>query len=53
MTRFIDVQDLARLVNRKGVATCLVEMAEYIRQDYLRWHDFDKCARVASHLRTA
>ncbi|UVL68555.1 ornithine cyclodeaminase [Pseudomonas sp. B21-031] len=49
MTRFIDVQDLARLVNRKGVATCLVEMAEYIRQDYLRWHDFDKCARVASH----
>lgn len=37
MTRYIDVQDLARLVNRKGLATCLVEMAEYIRQDYLRW----------------
>jgi ornithine cyclodeaminase (EC 4.3.1.12) len=49
MTRYIDVQDLARLVNRKGLATCLVEMAEYIRQDYLRWQAFDKCARVANH----
>lgn len=49
MTRYIDVQDLARLVNRKGLPTCLLEMAEYIRQDYLRWPDFDKCARVANH----
>ncbi|MFJ4066012.1 ornithine cyclodeaminase [Pseudomonas sp. NPDC089996] len=49
MTRYIDVQDLARLVNRKGLPTCLVEMAEYIRQDYLRWQAFDKCARVANH----
>ncbi|NIF18550.1 ornithine cyclodeaminase [Pantoea sp. Cy-639] len=49
MTRYIDVQDLARLVNRKGLATCLEEMAEYIRQDYLRWHDFEKCARLANH----
>jgi ornithine cyclodeaminase len=49
MTRYIDVQDLARLVNRKGLATCLVEMAEYVRQDYLRWQAFEKCARVANH----
>lgn len=49
MTRYIDVQDLARLVNRKGLSTCLVEMAEYIRQDYLRWQDFEKCARLANH----
>ncbi|MBK4998678.1 ornithine cyclodeaminase [Pseudomonas sp. S31] len=49
MTRFIDVQDLARLVNRKGLATCVKEMADYIRQDYLRWHEFEKCARLANH----
>ena len=49
MTRFIDVQDLARLVNRKGLATCIKEMADYIRQDYLRWHEFEKCARLANH----
>lgn len=49
MTRYIDVQDLAHLVNRKGLPTCLAEMAEYIHQDYLRWHDFEKCARLANH----
>ncbi|WP_085624733.1 MULTISPECIES: ornithine cyclodeaminase [unclassified Pseudomonas] len=49
MTRYIDVQDLARLVNRKGLPTCLLEMAEYIRQDYQRWPAFEKCARVANH----
>ncbi|CAI3799274.1 Ornithine cyclodeaminase [Pseudomonas sp. MM221] len=49
MTRYIDVHDMARLVNRKGLPTCLLEMAEYIRQDYLRWPAFEKCARVANH----
>ena len=49
MTRYVDVQDLSRLVQKKGLATCLSEMAEYIRQDYLRWHDFEKCARLANH----
>ncbi len=49
MTRYIDVTDLSHLVARKGLTTCLEEMAEYIRQDYLRWHDFEKCARVANH----
>ncbi|OAI94164.1 ornithine cyclodeaminase [Pseudomonas putida] len=49
MTRYIDVTDLSHLVARKGLTTCLEQMAEYIRQDYLRWHDFEKCARVANH----
>ncbi len=49
MTRYVDVQDLSRLVQEKGLATCLSEMAEYIRQDYLRWDDFEKCARLANH----
>ena len=49
MTRYIDVHDLSQLVIRKGLATCLSEMAEYIRQDYLRWDDFEKCARLANH----
>ena len=40
MTRYLDVTDLSHLVTRKGLSTCLREMAEYIRQDYLRWHEF-------------
>ncbi|NES10517.1 ornithine cyclodeaminase [Pseudomonas laurentiana] len=49
MTRYLDVTDLSHLVTRKGLSTCLREMAEYIRQDYLRWHDFEKCPRLANH----
>lgn len=49
MTRYIDVTDLSHLVARKGLSNCLEEMAEYIRQDYLRWNEFEKCARVANH----
>ncbi|PSS52767.1 ornithine cyclodeaminase [Pseudomonas sp. BBP2017] len=49
MTRYIDVTDLSRLVAHKGLSTCISEMAEYIREDYLRWHDFEKCPRLANH----
>ncbi|MNF27126.1 L-lysine cyclodeaminase [compost metagenome] len=49
MTRYIDVNDLSRLVQEKGLPRCLIEMAEYIRQDYVRWPDFEKCARLANH----
>ncbi|MCC6075926.1 ornithine cyclodeaminase [Pseudomonas sp. GCM10022188] len=49
MTRYIDVNDLSRLVARQGLTTCLAEMTEYLRQDYLRWPEFEKCARVANH----
>ncbi|SEI56260.1 ornithine cyclodeaminase [Pseudomonas linyingensis] len=49
MTRYIDVNDLSHLVARQGLTTCLAEMTEYLRQDYLRWAEFEKCARLANH----
>lgn len=49
MTRYIDVSDVRHLVARKGLTQCLSEMAEYINEDYLRWQDFEKCARLANH----
>ena len=49
MTRYIDVNDLSYLVSQKGLQTCISEMAEYIRADYLLWQDFEKCARLANH----
>lgn len=49
MTRYIDVNNLSQLVSRKGINAFLSEMAEYIREDYLRWHDFEKCVRLANH----
>lgn len=48
-TQFLSVQDAATLVNRMGLETVFKRMADYIRADYLRWNDFEKCARVANH----
>lgn len=49
MTRYIDVQDVSRLISEIGIATVLKSMASYIEEDYRRWHAFEKTARVASH----
>ena len=49
MTRFVDVPALSRMVNHFGIETFLTEMAEYIRSDFIRWQDFEKCARTANH----
>lgn len=49
MTRFIDVPTLSRLVQQIGVARFVGELADAIHDDFVRWADFDKTARVASH----
>ncbi|GCL63092.1 ornithine cyclodeaminase [Pseudaquabacterium pictum] len=49
MTRFIDVPALSQLVQMLGPAAFLAELADTIHADFLRWEDFDKTARVASH----
>ena len=48
-TQFLSVQDVVTLVSQVGIATTLTRLADYILDDYRRWQDFDKCARVASH----
>jgi ornithine cyclodeaminase len=48
-TQFLSAQDVAAIVNQLGAHVTLSRMADYIQADYLRWEDFDKCARVASH----
>ncbi|MGN6827885.1 MULTISPECIES: ornithine cyclodeaminase [Roseateles] len=49
MTRFVDVPALTQLLQRRGVAALMAELSEALREDFLRWEDFDKSARVASH----
>ena len=48
-TQFLSAQDVATIVTQIGPAATLSRMADYICEDFLRWPDFDKCARVASH----
>lgn len=49
MTRFIDVPTMSRLVESIGVTQFIGELADTIQQDFIRWPDFDKSARVANH----
>jgi ornithine cyclodeaminase len=49
MTRFIDVPTMSRLVESIGVTRFIGELADTIQQDFIRWPDFDKSARVANH----
>ena len=48
-TQFLSPHDIASIVRSKGMAACLAGLADYIEADFLRWNEFDKCARVASH----
>lgn len=48
---YLSAADAVTLVRRKGLKHCIAGIAEHIRADFLRWHDFDKSARVASHSR--
>ncbi|WP_437884053.1 ornithine cyclodeaminase [Pseudomonas sp. LRF_L74] len=49
MTCFIDVPTMSNLVNTIGAGPFIGELAEAIRNDFKRWSDFEKCARVANH----
>jgi ornithine cyclodeaminase len=48
-TRFLSPHDIASIVQRQGLANTLKGLADYIRQDFLRWNRFDKSSRLAAH----
>ena len=49
MVPFVSVDNMMRLVHRVGLRQMLVDLANEIEQDFLRWEQFDKTPRVASH----
>lgn len=51
MTRFLDVPATSQLIGAVGITRFMSELVETLRQDYLRWADFDKSPRVACHSR--
>jgi ornithine cyclodeaminase len=48
-THFLSAHDVVSLVQSLGLPHCLQGMAACIHQDFLRWKQFDKSARVACH----
>ena len=48
-TLYLSVDDLIRLVQRKGLSACIAGVAEGIEREFLRWEQFDKSPRLACH----
>jgi len=49
---FVSVATMMALINRIGLETALVELADAIEADFRRWPDFDKTPRVPAHAET-
>jgi len=49
MIDYIGVSDILRLVSRIGTGAFMERLACEIERDYLRWDDFEKSTRHASH----
>lgn len=47
--QLIDVPAVVRLVSEVGLEPLLVELAGYLEDDFARWPEFEKSARLASH----
>ncbi len=48
-TLFLSAPAAAELINRHGIPQTLRGMRDAIAEDFARWADFDKSARVANH----
>jgi ornithine cyclodeaminase len=49
MVDYIGTARVRELVSRKGAGCFIEELAGEIEADYLRWNEFEKSARLASH----
>ncbi|HMK87769.1 MAG TPA: ornithine cyclodeaminase [Steroidobacteraceae bacterium] len=49
MINYIGVSDILRLVGKVGTGAFIERLAGEIDQDFRRWSDFEKSARLASH----
>lgn len=52
MTTLLTTSDVATIVARQGPRKACTDLLDYVLADFLRWQEFDKCARVASHSST-
>jgi ornithine cyclodeaminase len=48
-THYLSAENVAEIIQKKGIAACLRGVASNIEEDFARWEEFDKCARVANH----
>ncbi len=46
---FVSVDHMMKLVNAIGIETFMIELTQYLEEDFRRWEIFDKTPRVAAH----
>ena len=49
MALLLEKEDIRELVAQVGLDVLIEDVIQCLREDYGRWHDFDKSARVANH----
>jgi ornithine cyclodeaminase len=49
MVRYIGSQDIAALLEKRGIGDFIRALCDYLRADFRRWESFEKSARLASH----
>ncbi|MFY0478880.1 ornithine cyclodeaminase [Achromobacter marplatensis] len=49
MTTLLTTSDVANIVALQGPRKVFTDLLDYVLADFLRWQEFDKCPRVASH----
>lgn len=52
MTTLLTTTDVAKIVAAQGPRQVFADLLDYLLADFLRWPEFDKSARVASHSAT-
>ncbi|MBL8061029.1 MAG: ornithine cyclodeaminase [Chthonomonas sp.] len=48
-TRYIDLPAMRRLIDKVGVVEAIRGIRDNLREDFGRWHDFEKSPRTANH----
>lgn len=48
--KLITVQDLAEIVKKHGFNEFMGDLIKYIKEDFVRWSEFDKSPRYAAHV---
>ena len=48
--KLITVQDLAAIVHKHGFNQFMTDLVKYLKEDFVRWNDFDKSSRYAAHV---
>lgn len=48
--KLVTVQDLAQIVHKHGFDNFIRDLIQYLKEDFVRWSEFDKSPRYAAHV---